>query len=211
MTLLLTKGAFLSDTDILFERLKKEEEESDKEHIMIYFDVDEFKTFNDHFGGRGAGDRIILEIARLLKSIFRIDDLKARISGDEFAVLVPYINFDNSLAVLKRAMEKLYTQAPTANYDGKEKKATFSIVAVTISPKEAKKGVTAEQIMLEADKKSKLVKETGKSGFLIMSADPNGSEQSVLLGRFDPTTQQFSYQREQISTLESMRQPNIRA
>jgi len=53
--------------------------------IMI-FDIDDFKHYNDCWG-HDAGDKIIQEIVRLLRTIIRRGDHVCRIGGDEFAVL----------------------------------------------------------------------------------------------------------------------------
>jgi diguanylate cyclase (GGDEF)-like protein len=53
--------------------------------IMV-FDIDNFKTFNDHFGHE-AGDEILCETVRLLTSVIRQGDRVCRIGGDEFAVV----------------------------------------------------------------------------------------------------------------------------
>ncbi len=53
--------------------------------IMI-FDIDDFKQYNDKWG-HDAGDEIIREVVRLLRTIIRKGDHVCRIGGDEFAVL----------------------------------------------------------------------------------------------------------------------------
>lgn len=53
--------------------------------LMIY-DIDDFKHYNDEFG-HGAGDEILTETVRLLRSVVRPTDRVCRIGGDEFAVI----------------------------------------------------------------------------------------------------------------------------
>ena len=55
---------------------------------ILMADVDKLKIINDHFG-HAAGDRLLKRIALLLTVSFRIDDVIARIGGDEFAILMP--------------------------------------------------------------------------------------------------------------------------
>jgi diguanylate cyclase (GGDEF)-like protein len=53
---------------------------------VMLFDIDDFKQYNDKWG-HDAGDEIIREVVRLLRTIIRKGDHVCRIGGDEFAVL----------------------------------------------------------------------------------------------------------------------------
>ncbi|MGE3108462.1 MAG: GGDEF domain-containing protein [Phycisphaerales bacterium] len=53
---------------------------------VLYFDIDNFKTYNDRFG-HDAGDEILRETVRLLTSVIRPSDRVCRIGGDEFGVV----------------------------------------------------------------------------------------------------------------------------
>ncbi|MEE2912453.1 MAG: GGDEF domain-containing protein [Planctomycetota bacterium] len=53
---------------------------------VMVFDIDDFKQYNDKWG-HDAGDEIIREVVRLLRTIIRKGDHVCRIGGDEFAVL----------------------------------------------------------------------------------------------------------------------------
>ncbi|MEL6496995.1 MAG: diguanylate cyclase [Planctomycetota bacterium] len=53
---------------------------------VLVFDLDNFKSFNDRFGHH-AGDMILSETVRLLRSMTRPTDRICRIGGDEFAVV----------------------------------------------------------------------------------------------------------------------------
>jgi diguanylate cyclase (GGDEF)-like protein len=53
---------------------------------VMVFDIDDFKLYNDQFG-HAAGDEILRETVRLLKSVIRQGDRVCRIGGDEFAVI----------------------------------------------------------------------------------------------------------------------------
>lgn len=53
---------------------------------LMVFDIDDFKLYNDRFG-HAAGDEILSESVRLLRSVIRQGDRVCRIGGDEFAVV----------------------------------------------------------------------------------------------------------------------------
>ena len=55
--------------------------------LVIFADLDGLKQINDRHGHQ-AGDRVLSEFATLLRAAFRERDLVARLSGDEFVVLV---------------------------------------------------------------------------------------------------------------------------
>lgn len=59
----------------------------DREIALIFFDLDGFKPINDRFG-HAAGDVVLVELARRIRTRLGESDEVARIGGDEFAVLV---------------------------------------------------------------------------------------------------------------------------
>jgi diguanylate cyclase (GGDEF)-like protein len=57
---------------------------------LILFDIDHFKQKNDTFGHL-AGDSILRELALVVRSKLRREDIFARVGGEEFAVLTPEV------------------------------------------------------------------------------------------------------------------------
>lgn len=53
---------------------------------VMLFDIDDFKKYNDQYG-HDAGDDILRETVRLLRSVIRPSDRVCRVGGDEFAVV----------------------------------------------------------------------------------------------------------------------------
>jgi diguanylate cyclase (GGDEF)-like protein len=67
----------------------------------LMIDVDDFKSINDLFGHE-AGDRALEDVASILQSSVRVDDMVARMGGDEFVILAD-LEFSASIeAVVKR-------------------------------------------------------------------------------------------------------------
>lgn len=63
-------------------------EDDDHRFAIIMLDLDGFKLVND-LGGHEAGDQLLVEFAKRLKSCTRKSDALARLGGDEFALLIP--------------------------------------------------------------------------------------------------------------------------
>jgi len=53
---------------------------------VMLFDIDGFKHYNDTYG-HAAGDEILVETVKLLKSVIRPSDRVCRVGGDEFVVI----------------------------------------------------------------------------------------------------------------------------
>ena len=74
---------------------------------IIMMDLDHFKQINDKYG-HGKGDELLILIARLLLKEVRQQDLVCRWGGEEFLVLLPQTNQEQSLIVaekLRKAIE----------------------------------------------------------------------------------------------------------
>jgi diguanylate cyclase (GGDEF)-like protein len=70
-------------------------------HVLIYFDLDRFKQVNDN-AGHAAGDRLLAEVARIVRHNVRPQDLCARLGGDEFCVLLVDCSIDEGSAIAER-------------------------------------------------------------------------------------------------------------
>lgn len=72
--------------------------------IFFMLDLDDFKEVNDTYGHR-AGDDFLIYVGRLLKQVFRADDIVARVGGDEFVVFIP--NIDQFALAERKAQDLL--------------------------------------------------------------------------------------------------------
>lgn len=56
-------------------------------HALMMIDIDDFKGINDYYGHR-VGDSVIASLGTELNHIFRATDIKGRVGGDEFMILM---------------------------------------------------------------------------------------------------------------------------
>jgi diguanylate cyclase (GGDEF)-like protein len=55
--------------------------------VVVVLDIDHFKLVNDTLG-HDAGDRVLVDLARVLTSVVRSGDVVARLGGEEFVLLL---------------------------------------------------------------------------------------------------------------------------
>ena len=82
----------------------KEAVSSGKAVGVMYADLDHFKSVNDRYG-HAVGDQVIVQAARRLKSVLRVDDVLVRHGGEEFLTLVLVNSADELAALARRARE----------------------------------------------------------------------------------------------------------
>ena len=83
LTGLANRGLFAS----LFEHAIDRAHRSSRPLALLYIDLDGFKAVNDTHG-HDAGDRVLVEAARLIGESIRRSDIAARVGGDEFCCLL---------------------------------------------------------------------------------------------------------------------------
>jgi diguanylate cyclase (GGDEF)-like protein len=68
---------------------------------LVYLNIRDFREINLRAGHRG-GDRVLAQIAQILRDTMRAHDVVARMEGDEFAVLAPGLDEVGASAVVER-------------------------------------------------------------------------------------------------------------
>ena len=77
------RRSFLANLDRLIARTDRYGGEA----ALMFVDLDGLKAINDRFG-HDAGDKALIEVARLLVASVRESDFVARLAGDEFGILL---------------------------------------------------------------------------------------------------------------------------
>ena len=68
---------------------------------LILYDIDHFKRINDEFG-HPTGDRVLIQLATLLKEHGRdVDDI-FRLGGEEFAIIAPESNLSQAVIIAEK-------------------------------------------------------------------------------------------------------------
>jgi diguanylate cyclase (GGDEF)-like protein/PAS domain S-box-containing protein len=70
---------------------------------LLYLDLDGFQRLNDAFG-RAGGDEVLRAVANRLRETLRESDAVARLSGDDFAVLLTEVTDEESVARVVRRL-----------------------------------------------------------------------------------------------------------
>ncbi len=100
------------------------------QHAMLHIDLDYFKAINDTLG-HATGDALLVKVSDILKSSIRRYDLAARIGGDEFCVLTPFISGEKGISHLA---QNIINQVSAINsVEGKPCKIGASI-GIALSP-----------------------------------------------------------------------------
>jgi diguanylate cyclase (GGDEF)-like protein len=80
----------LANRHALYEHLQAvlvQAKEQQHQVALLVLDLDKFKHVNDSYG-HACGDQILCDVAQRLSSLVEKNDLAARLSGDEFAIVI---------------------------------------------------------------------------------------------------------------------------
>ena len=121
---------------------------------LLMIDLDHFKHVNDTFG-HPAGDRLIKEVAAILRERVRESDVLARLGGDEFAVILP----NTSVAEARLVAEAIVTTIRNRSLVKDEQGVTAS-VGIAVFGDDPRH--SPESIVSEADTAMYAAKDSGR-------------------------------------------------
>jgi diguanylate cyclase (GGDEF)-like protein/PAS domain S-box-containing protein len=133
---------------------------------VLFIDLDGFKSVNDTLGHAG-GDALLKEVAVRLQSTVRGGDTVARISGDEFAVVLGDLaRTEDAALVAQKIIDRI---AATVDIGGKEVFVTAS-VGIAAFPGD---GADADTLIVAADAAMYRAKQAGRNAFQFFTAEIN--------------------------------------
>ena len=123
-----------------------------RELSLAYVDVDDFKAINDGLG-HTEGDRVLLEVSHVMRSLVRRIDTVARLGGDEFVVLLPETDASQSRVVVDRLRVELARLRTT---DDGPVPCSIGLVTFVDAPRSLQELVdAADELMYAAKNKGK--------------------------------------------------------
>jgi diguanylate cyclase (GGDEF)-like protein/PAS domain S-box-containing protein len=125
---------------------------------LLVLDIDKFKSINDSHG-HPAGDNLLQQFARRLKTVLRDTDTMARMGGDEFAVVLPEIRTPEAAATVAKKLINCLRD-PFVIQPAQIQASTS--IGIAVYPAQGLNGVRLQK---EADDALYRVKQRGRNGF----------------------------------------------
>ena len=125
---------------------------------LIMMDIDDFKIYNDLLGHQ-AGDKILKELASLLKNQSRKMDFVCRYGGEEFTIVLPQTDKKEAFLIAERLRESIAKHPFTHEEILPNKKLTVSL-GLAASPEN---GSLASELIAYSDKALYQAKHKGKN------------------------------------------------
>jgi diguanylate cyclase (GGDEF)-like protein len=124
-------------------------------HALLYFDLDHFKPVNDT-AGHAAGDELLRQLAKLLRTQLREHDALARLGGDEFGILLEDATAEQASYVAEKVRRAI------ANYQFEWQGEIFRIGASIGQLEFADGKLSAYELLYRADEMCYLAKSRGR-------------------------------------------------
>ncbi len=133
---------------------------------LLMIDIDDFKSLNDNYG-HVVGDRVLKTLSKLMQEILRPSDIIGRYGGEEFLVILPQTNSENSLAVAERIRENIEFYKFKVHPSKKKISRVTVSIGLCVFPDHGK---TSEDLIAFADESLYAAKKEGKNKVIIFHA-----------------------------------------
>lgn len=131
---------------------------------VIIFDVDHFKSYNDH-NGHIQGSEALAKVGSLMKKVFRASDILAKYGGDEFVAILPSTDKVGAFLAADRLRETIATESFPGEAQQPMGTITISVGVATFPDH----GSTDEEILEKADRAMYMAKVAGRNRTVIYS------------------------------------------
>lgn len=135
---------------------------------VMYLDLDNFKTVNDSLG-HAVGDELLCLVADRLGSGLRESDTVARLSGDEFLILMGGIRNEEAITAVASQVMRLLGSAFVLR--GLDVVVTASL-GIAVSPRD---GAEVDVLLKNADLAMYRAKDSGRNAFRFFDVSMNDS------------------------------------
>jgi diguanylate cyclase (GGDEF)-like protein/PAS domain S-box-containing protein len=152
---------------LLNERLAQAIGRADRQQTslaVVFVDLDLFKNINDSLGHQ-YGDELLKQVSHRISEVIRVEDTLARISGDEFVVVLEGIAAIDDVAMIADKIMEAFS-LPFMPLDA-EIRMTCSL-GVSLFPED---GVTASELLRNADAAMSRAKEEGRNTYQFYSEE----------------------------------------
>lgn len=90
----------------IFPKLSAQMDRKSEKLIVFFVDINHFKRINDT-GGHETGDEVLKHLSHVLKRTARKRDIVARLAGDEFILITPFIEEDGRERMINQINKEL--------------------------------------------------------------------------------------------------------
>lgn len=140
-------------------------ERTDKQILLLFFDLDYFKMVNDTLG-HDAGDRLLVKAAERISKCARSTDVLCRLGGDEFVMLMEGASPQDGNRIVR---EIIAAFEPSFDINDQRVYCTASI-GVSVYPNDT---TDPEELLLYADLAMYRAKQNGRNNFEFYTAGLN--------------------------------------
>jgi len=151
LTALYNRRYFFTHMEVFMPMAKQR----DQGFVIAMIDIDNFKEINDSYG-HDDGDKVIIDLAEILKTNVQHNDIVSRFGGEEFCIVLKDINQDQAVEILGRLIQKIRKSVLVSHTD-ENINYTVSIGVAQHNSEDI------DETISKADKMLFLAKEKGKN------------------------------------------------
>jgi diguanylate cyclase (GGDEF)-like protein/PAS domain S-box-containing protein len=133
---------------------------NNRQFALMFIDVDNFKDINDTYG-HDVGDIVLKTVASRFRKMIRKEDILARIGGDEFNIVLDYINDESGVFVIA---EKLNESIKKEIVIGERSFYISLSIGIALYPNHGENLLTLSK---NADAAMYEVKRNGRNGYML--------------------------------------------